>query len=82
MRRIDSEFDIPQFVASALVRTLASHNFRLPNSARERFAKLPTASFSASNKLFERLLAKMCIGATPMTDFTEAETASVSGGRW
>jgi hypothetical protein len=41
MRNIDAEFDIPQFVASALVRPLASNNFRLPDSACERFAKLP-----------------------------------------
>ncbi|WP_181196546.1 hypothetical protein [Paraburkholderia sp. BL25I1N1] len=43
MRSIDAEFDIPQFVASALVRTIASNNFQLPDSARERFAKLPNS---------------------------------------
>ncbi|MDR5751354.1 MULTISPECIES: helix-turn-helix domain-containing protein [unclassified Caballeronia] len=41
MRRIDAEFDIPQFLASSLVRTIAASNFRVPESKREKFQKLP-----------------------------------------
>ncbi|PRX33449.1 hypothetical protein B0G75_103677 [Paraburkholderia sp. BL18I3N2] len=41
MRRIDAEYDIPQFLASSLVRTIAASDFRLPESKREKFQKLP-----------------------------------------
>ncbi|MFM0390959.1 hypothetical protein [Paraburkholderia phytofirmans] len=41
MRRIDAEYDIPQFLASSLVRTIASNKFRLPAADRTRFAQLP-----------------------------------------
>lgn len=41
MRRIDFEYDLPQFVASALVRKIAAHSFRLPAMERERFQKIP-----------------------------------------
>ncbi|MEZ2307114.1 hypothetical protein [Caballeronia sp. Lep1P3] len=44
MRRIDMEFDIPQFVAAALVRRIATNDFKLPASERRSwdwFAKLP-----------------------------------------
>jgi hypothetical protein len=43
MRHIDAEFDLPQFVAAALVRKIATNDFKLPPSDREWywFAKLP-----------------------------------------
>lgn len=41
MRLIDSEFDIPQMDASALVRKIAGNDFQLPPADRERFKKLP-----------------------------------------
>lgn len=41
MRRIDAEYDIPQFVAASLVRTIATSNFRLPESKRDRFQRFP-----------------------------------------
>jgi hypothetical protein len=41
MRRIDVELDIPQFLAAALVRKIAAHNFRLPAGDRSTFAQLP-----------------------------------------
>jgi len=41
MRRVDSEFDLPQFVASALVRKIAANEFRLPLTDRSRFQQLP-----------------------------------------
>jgi hypothetical protein len=41
MRRIDAEFDAPQFVASSLVRKIAANNFRLPATDRNKFAQLP-----------------------------------------
>ncbi|MHB9839711.1 hypothetical protein Q8F57_033360 [Paraburkholderia terrae] len=41
MRRIDSEFDVPQFVASSLVRKIAANGFRLPAADRSKFQKLP-----------------------------------------
>jgi hypothetical protein len=41
MRRIDSEFDVPQFIASSLVRKIAANNFRLPAADRHRFQTLP-----------------------------------------
>ena len=41
MRRIDNEFDIPQFVASSLVRKIAANNFRLPTADRAKFQRLP-----------------------------------------
>jgi hypothetical protein len=41
MRRIDAEFDVPQFVASSLVRKIAANNFQLPVADRATFAQLP-----------------------------------------
>ncbi|MGE8160411.1 hypothetical protein ACQKRQ_09640 [Paraburkholderia sp. NPDC080076] len=41
MRRIDAEFDLPQFEASALVRRIAANRFRLPTADRAKFQKLP-----------------------------------------
>ncbi|MFL9959079.1 hypothetical protein PQR65_37400 [Paraburkholderia nemoris] len=41
MRRIDMEFDIAQFLASALVRKIAANSFRLPTADRVRFQQLP-----------------------------------------
>jgi hypothetical protein len=41
MRRIDNEFDLPQFVASSLVRKIAANHFRLPSADRHRFQQLP-----------------------------------------
>jgi hypothetical protein len=41
MRRINNEFDIPQFLASALVRKIAANGFRLPAADRHRFQQLP-----------------------------------------
>jgi hypothetical protein len=41
MRRIDNEFDVPQFLASALVRKIAANQFRLPTADRAQFQKLP-----------------------------------------
>jgi hypothetical protein len=41
MRRIDSEYDLPQFVAARLVRKIAANDFRLPSTDRDGFPKLP-----------------------------------------
>ncbi|MET3243476.1 hypothetical protein ABIE53_000221 [Burkholderia sp. OAS925] len=41
MRRIDAIYDLPQFVASSLVRKIAANKFRLPATERSRFQKLP-----------------------------------------
>jgi hypothetical protein len=41
MRRIDDVFDLPQFVASSLVRKIAASNFRLAAADRIKFAQLP-----------------------------------------
>jgi hypothetical protein len=41
MRRIDDEFDVPQFIASSLVRKIAANDFRLPATERAKFQKLP-----------------------------------------
>jgi hypothetical protein len=41
MQRINNEFDIPQFLASALVRKIAANKFRLPTADRIKFAQLP-----------------------------------------
>ncbi|ASL44109.1 hypothetical protein bAD24_I11505 [Burkholderia sp. AD24] len=41
MRRIDSEFDLPQFEASSLVRKIAANAFRLPAAERVKFERLP-----------------------------------------
>ncbi|MFM0328997.1 hypothetical protein [Paraburkholderia strydomiana] len=41
MRRIDSQYDLPQFVASALVRKIAENGCRLPAADRSRFQQLP-----------------------------------------
>ncbi len=41
MRRIDAEFDVPQFVASSLVRKIAASEFRLPATDRVKFQRLP-----------------------------------------
>jgi hypothetical protein len=43
MKHIDDAFDIPQFVASALVRKIAANGFRLPTADRAKFQKLPDA---------------------------------------
>ncbi|WP_310076496.1 hypothetical protein [Paraburkholderia graminis] len=41
MRRIDAIYDLPQFVASSLVRKIAANGFRLPTADRAKFPKLP-----------------------------------------
>jgi hypothetical protein len=41
MQRINNEFDIPQFLASALVRKIAANKFRLPSTDRTQFGQLP-----------------------------------------
>ncbi|WP_236077968.1 hypothetical protein [Paraburkholderia nemoris] len=41
MRRIDAEYDIPQFLASSLVRTIAANKFRLPATDRAKYQQLP-----------------------------------------
>jgi hypothetical protein len=41
MRDIDMEFDVPQFVASSLVRKIAANHFRLPATDRHRFQPIP-----------------------------------------
>ncbi|REG59368.1 hypothetical protein B0G80_2115 [Paraburkholderia sp. BL6669N2] len=41
MRRIDAEYDLPQFQASTLVRKIAANSFRLPTADRARFQQLP-----------------------------------------
>ncbi|CAH2897729.1 MAG: hypothetical protein PCALPYG88_2063 [uncultured Paraburkholderia sp.] len=41
MRNIDMEFDVPQFVASSLVRKIAANHFRLPATDRHRFQPIP-----------------------------------------
>jgi hypothetical protein len=41
MRRIDSEFDVPQFLASSLVRKIAANNFRLASTDRIKVGYLP-----------------------------------------
>jgi len=41
MRRIDLEYDLPQFVAASLVRKIAENGFRLPAADRSRFQQLP-----------------------------------------
>ncbi|MFL9898957.1 hypothetical protein PQR71_12470 [Paraburkholderia fungorum] len=41
MRRIDNEFDVPQFIASSLVRKIAANGFRLSAADRGKFKQLP-----------------------------------------
>ena len=41
MRRIDQEYDLPQFVASSLVRKIAANGFRLAATDRSRFQQYP-----------------------------------------
>lgn len=41
MQRISARYDIPQFVASSLVRKIAENNFRLPASERFKFQRIP-----------------------------------------
>ncbi|OAJ55981.1 hypothetical protein A6V36_30420 [Paraburkholderia ginsengiterrae] len=41
MRRIDQQYDLPQFLASSLVRKIAANGFRLPPTDRVTFQKLP-----------------------------------------
>jgi hypothetical protein len=41
MRRIDAEFDIAQFLASALVRKIAANGFRLAATDRSKYQTLP-----------------------------------------
>ncbi|MHB9837962.1 hypothetical protein Q8F57_024305 [Paraburkholderia terrae] len=41
MRRINAEYDLPQFVASSLVRKIAGNGFRLPAAERTKFQRLP-----------------------------------------
>ena len=41
MRRVDAAFDIPQFLASALVRKIAANKFRIPATDRSKFEQLP-----------------------------------------
>jgi hypothetical protein len=41
MRRIDNEFDVPQFIASALVRKIAANKFKLAPRDRVKYSTLP-----------------------------------------
>ncbi|MFM0292139.1 hypothetical protein P0D68_03180 [Paraburkholderia sp. RL17-380-BIE-A] len=41
MQRIDAQYDLPQFVASSLVRKIAANKFRLPATDRSKFQNLP-----------------------------------------
>jgi hypothetical protein len=41
MRRVDAEFDIPQFLASALVRKIAANKFKLAPRDRIKYSTLP-----------------------------------------
>ncbi|MFM0377812.1 hypothetical protein PQQ72_12435 [Paraburkholderia strydomiana] len=41
MRRIDSKYDLPQFVASSLVRRIAANKFLLPATDRAKYQQLP-----------------------------------------
>ncbi|MFM0475667.1 hypothetical protein [Paraburkholderia strydomiana] len=41
MRRIDAIYDLPQFVASALVRKISANKFRLPATDRAKYQQLP-----------------------------------------
>ncbi|WP_027803290.1 hypothetical protein [Paraburkholderia dilworthii] len=41
MRRIDAIYDLPQFVASSLVRKIAANKFRLPPTDRSTYQQLP-----------------------------------------
>jgi len=41
MRRIASEYDLPQFVAARLVRKIAANKFRLPANDRSMFQQFP-----------------------------------------
>jgi hypothetical protein len=41
MRRIDAEFDLPQFVASSLVRKIAANHFQLAMEDRAKYLSLP-----------------------------------------
>ncbi|MFM0653456.1 hypothetical protein [Paraburkholderia sediminicola] len=41
MKHIDDAFDLPQFIASSLVRKIAANDFRLPTPDRVKFARLP-----------------------------------------
>lgn len=41
MRRVDAEFDIPQFLASALVRKIAANKFKLAPRDRVKYSTLP-----------------------------------------
>ncbi|MBC8748578.1 MULTISPECIES: hypothetical protein [Paraburkholderia] len=41
MRRIDAEYDLPQFLASSRVRKIAANSFRLPPNDRANYQSLP-----------------------------------------
>ncbi|MDR6202146.1 hypothetical protein [Paraburkholderia graminis] len=41
MWRIDAKYDLPQFVASSLVRKIAANHFHLPATDRHRFQPIP-----------------------------------------
>ncbi|MGF6859136.1 hypothetical protein [Paraburkholderia sp. CI3] len=41
MKHVDDAFDIPQFLASSLVRKIAANDFRLPPTERVKFQRLP-----------------------------------------
>ena len=55
VRRIDAEFDLPQFVAAALVRKISTNDFKLPPADRKRhwFAKLPDSVIARCEQIVQ-----------------------------
>lgn len=51
MKRIDDAFDIPQFIASSLVRKIAANGFRLPATERAKFQNLPDEVIARIEKI-------------------------------
>ncbi|NYH24189.1 hypothetical protein [Paraburkholderia bryophila] len=51
MRRIDAKYDLPQFVASSLVRKMAANDFRLPAEDRAKYQMLPDEVVSRIEKI-------------------------------
>ncbi|MFM0630505.1 hypothetical protein [Paraburkholderia xenovorans] len=42
-QRIDAEFDLPQYIVSALIREIQANNGRLPADTHGRYRYLPSA---------------------------------------
>lgn len=51
MRRINAEYDIPQYIASSLVRKIATNGFRLPAEDRAKYQQLPDEVVSRIEKI-------------------------------